>query len=392
MTTKTGTGDVVLSNSPTLVSPILGTPTSGVATNLTGTASGLTAGHVTTNANLTGPITSTGNATSIASQTGTGTKFVMDTSPTLVTPVLGVATVTTINKVTLTAPATGSTLTILDGKTLTANSSLTLAGTDSTTMTFPGISATMAGLGIAQTFSAANIFSATGAASTPGLAVTGAPFTGGSTTTTKPQTLLETTGATSASWGTAGTMLGINAPSGFSGALIDAQNNGTSFFRINSTGTVTATAYNVSTGGTIVWAGRGVLSSPAAGGIKLGNADVAAPIAQTLSVQDVAAGTTNTAGVTTTLIGSLSTGSGTSGDIVLQTGGTGAASTVKNTAVTALTIKGATQAVIIASGKTFQIGNAATTGLTAGVLAATTNATIVITDSTGQAYRIPCII
>lgn len=64
----------------------LGTPSSGTATNLTGTASGLTAGNVTTNANLTGPITSVGNATSIASQTGTGTKFVVDTSPTIVSP------------------------------------------------------------------------------------------------------------------------------------------------------------------------------------------------------------------------------------------------------------------------------------------------------------------
>lgn len=44
----------------------LGTPSSGVATNLTGTASGLTAGTVTTNANLTGVVTSVGNATSIA--------------------------------------------------------------------------------------------------------------------------------------------------------------------------------------------------------------------------------------------------------------------------------------------------------------------------------------
>lgn len=43
----------------------LGTPTSGVATNLTGTAAGLTAGTVTTNANLTGPVTSVGNATTI---------------------------------------------------------------------------------------------------------------------------------------------------------------------------------------------------------------------------------------------------------------------------------------------------------------------------------------
>ena len=69
VTSKTGTGNVVLHTSPTLVTPLLGTPTSGVATNLTGTASGLTAGSVTTNANLTGDVTSVGNATSIASDT-----------------------------------------------------------------------------------------------------------------------------------------------------------------------------------------------------------------------------------------------------------------------------------------------------------------------------------
>lgn len=96
------------------------------------------AATVTTNANLTGPITSVGNATSIASQTGTGSTFVVNTSPTLVTPVLGVATATTINKLTFTQPLTGSTLTLADGKTLTANNSLTLAGTDATTITFQG--------------------------------------------------------------------------------------------------------------------------------------------------------------------------------------------------------------------------------------------------------------
>lgn len=49
----------------TFIAPILGTPASGVATNLTGTASGLTAGNVTTNANLTGDVTSVGNATTL---------------------------------------------------------------------------------------------------------------------------------------------------------------------------------------------------------------------------------------------------------------------------------------------------------------------------------------
>lgn len=92
----TGSGNVVLATSPTLAMPLLGTPTSGILTNCTGTASGLTAGTVTTNANLTGPITSSGNATSIASQTGTGTKFVVDTSPVLITPTLGAATATSI--------------------------------------------------------------------------------------------------------------------------------------------------------------------------------------------------------------------------------------------------------------------------------------------------------
>ncbi len=78
----TGSGNVVFSTSPTLVTPALGTPSALVGTNITGTASGLTAGSVTTNANLTGPITSVGNATAIASQTGTGTTFAMSASPT----------------------------------------------------------------------------------------------------------------------------------------------------------------------------------------------------------------------------------------------------------------------------------------------------------------------
>ena len=54
-----------------------------IAGDITGNAA-----TVTTNANLTGPITSIGNATSIASQTGTGTKFVVDTSPVIVTPTI----------------------------------------------------------------------------------------------------------------------------------------------------------------------------------------------------------------------------------------------------------------------------------------------------------------
>lgn len=54
------------------------------------------------NGDLTGPITSLAGVTSVASQTGTGSKFVMDTgptleSPTLVTPILGAASATTLS-------------------------------------------------------------------------------------------------------------------------------------------------------------------------------------------------------------------------------------------------------------------------------------------------------
>lgn len=66
VTDETGTGVLVFATSPTLVTPALGTPSALVGTNITGTASGLTAGNVTTNANLTGDVTSVGNATSIA--------------------------------------------------------------------------------------------------------------------------------------------------------------------------------------------------------------------------------------------------------------------------------------------------------------------------------------
>jgi len=85
--------------------------------------------------NLTGPITSVGATTSIASQTGTGTKFVVDTSPTLVTPVLGVATATSINGTTIpsskTLVATDSTTYVVPSQTGNSGKYLTTDGTTS---------------------------------------------------------------------------------------------------------------------------------------------------------------------------------------------------------------------------------------------------------------------
>jgi len=101
----------------------MGTPTASTDAATKGYVDGVTIAP----SNLTGPITSVGSATTIASQTGTGTKFVVDTSPTLVTPVLGVATATSINGTSI--PST-KTLVVTTDKlsTLAATTSAELAG------------------------------------------------------------------------------------------------------------------------------------------------------------------------------------------------------------------------------------------------------------------------
>lgn len=62
VTDETGSGLLVFATSPSLTSPLLGVPTSGVLTNCTGTASGLTAGTCTTIPSLSGEATSSSNA------------------------------------------------------------------------------------------------------------------------------------------------------------------------------------------------------------------------------------------------------------------------------------------------------------------------------------------
>jgi hypothetical protein len=85
------------------------------------------------NGGVTGvlPIANGGTASNTA--TGSG-QTVLATSPTLVTPVLGAATATSLNGLTV-STSTG-TLTIANGKTVVVNNGLTFSGTDSTTQTF----------------------------------------------------------------------------------------------------------------------------------------------------------------------------------------------------------------------------------------------------------------
>lgn len=115
-------------------------------------------------------------------------------SPTLTTPNLGVATATSINKITLTTPATSATLTIANGKTLTANKTLTLDGTDGTTITFPSTSASMARTDSAQSFAGTQTFSGLITAAL-GLNVSGAAFTSRGITDNATATALTLSGS-----------------------------------------------------------------------------------------------------------------------------------------------------------------------------------------------------
>lgn len=85
------------------------------------------------------------------------------------------------------------------------------------------------------TLTGALVENVAGAASTPGILVSGAPFTGGSATTTKPQLSVDSA-ATSNTWSTSGTALGVNAPSGFAGNLIDAKVNAVRSFVVTPLG------------------------------------------------------------------------------------------------------------------------------------------------------------
>lgn len=179
------------------------------------------------------------------------------TSPQLTTPNIGAATGTslvlsgaasaaTFNKLTLTAPASGATLTIAEGKTLAVNNSLTFAGTDGTTITLPSTSATLARTDAAQTFAGTQTFSGT---------IAGAAITG---------TTLGMTGAVSAlnataipAGGTAGSGFKFSSTANFgvffgSGVPTLAAAKGSLYLR--SDGSSTSTRAYINTDGSTAWA------------------------------------------------------------------------------------------------------------------------------------------
>lgn len=160
---------------------------SGVTKKITFTNLFANAAGIPIDAGTSGTLPVARGGTGVTTATGTGS-VVRATGPTitsaaLVAPSLGVATAATINRVTITAPAAAATLTIANNKTFTVNNTITLAGTDGTTMTLPATDAVLARTDAAQTFVGTQTFS--GAIVGSVQALSGAGAVNITTTTTK---------------------------------------------------------------------------------------------------------------------------------------------------------------------------------------------------------------
>lgn len=84
----------------------------------------------------------------------------------------------------------------------------------------------------------------------------------------------------------------------------------------------------------------------AAANLQFGNIDAAAPVAQTLSVQSVVAGTSNTAGANLTITGSQGTGTGAGGSIIFQVAPAGSTGTAQNALARALAVTSGKSVVV----------------------------------------------
>jgi hypothetical protein len=161
--TGTGTGVFVRTTSPTLVTPALGTPSALVGTSITGTAAGLTAGTVTTNANLTGEATSVGNAATLTNSavigkvltgytSGAGTVAATDTI---------LQAIQKLNGNTAAVPGTVTSVSVVSNN--------GFAGTVATATTTPAITLTTTVTGILKGSNVSGIVSAAVAADFPTL-------------------------------------------------------------------------------------------------------------------------------------------------------------------------------------------------------------------------------
>lgn len=160
-----------------------------------------------------------------------------------------------------------------------------------------------------------------------------------------------------------------------SGQFVFSSNSADAFYVSANGSRVAANAYfGFSAGGGINNPDVYLLRRGAAN-IQLGLADAAAPVAQTLSVQSVVAGTSNTAGANLTITGSQGTGTGAGGSLIFQVAPAGSSGTAQNALANAM---------VIDSVKTVRLG----TGYTVATLpaAGTAGRRTYVTDALAPTY------
>lgn len=174
LTLAAGSNITITTNAGTDTVTIASTASSGITIGSTTITSGTTTRVLYDNAGVVGEYVISGSG-----------NVAMTTSPVFTTPNIGAATATSVNGLTVTS-STG-TVTITNAKTLAITNTLTLSGTDSTVMTFPTTSATIARTDAANTFTGIQTFStpiATGSVATMTATVGGGVPTPPNNTTT----------------------------------------------------------------------------------------------------------------------------------------------------------------------------------------------------------------